>query len=42
MRMNRIAFATSSAPLTRERLTRYLGATGHDLSKALELYEYNL
>ena len=28
--------------ITRERLTRYLGATGHDLSKALELYEYNV
>ena len=28
--------------ITRERLTRYLGAAGHDRSKALELYEYNV
>lgn len=28
--------------ITRERLTRYLGATGQNLSKALELYEYNV
>ena len=28
--------------VTRERLTRYLGATRQDLSKALGLYEYNV
>jgi len=34
--------ASIERTLTRERLTRYLGATGNDLSKALELYEYNV
>ena len=28
--------------ITTERLSRYLGATGNDLPKALELYEYNV
>lgn len=28
--------------ITRERLTRYLGATKHDIPKALALYEYNV
>jgi|ERR1017187_5347196 hypothetical protein len=28
--------------LTKERLTRYLGATGQDVSRALELYERNV
>ena len=28
--------------ITRERLTRYLNATGGDISRALELYEYNV
>jgi len=28
--------------ITRERLKRYLSATAHDLSRALELYEYNV
>ncbi len=28
--------------ITLERLTRYLGATGQDVSHALELYEYNV
>jgi hypothetical protein len=28
--------------ITLERLTRYLGAAGQNVSKALELYEYNV
>ena len=28
--------------ITRERLTRYLGATKQDMPKALALYEYNV
>ena len=28
--------------ITKERLTRYLGATGQDISAALELYEHNV
>jgi hypothetical protein len=28
--------------ITKERLSRYLGATRQDVSKALALYEYNV
>lgn len=34
--------ASIERTITKERLTRYLGATRQDLSKALELYEYNV
>jgi hypothetical protein len=34
--------ASIERTITKERLTRYLGATGQDVSKALELYEYNV
>jgi hypothetical protein len=34
--------ASIERTVTRERLTRYLGATKQDISRALELYEYNV
>jgi hypothetical protein len=34
--------ASIERTITKERLTRYLGATGQDVSRALELYEYNV
>ena len=34
--------ASIERTITKERLTRYLGATEQDVSRALELYEYNV
>ena len=34
--------ASIERTITKERLTRYLSATGQDVSRALELYEYNV
>ena len=34
--------ASIERTITKERLTRYLGATGQNVSRALELYEYNV
>ncbi len=34
--------ASIERTVTHERLRRYLNATGHDVSLALELYEYNV
>jgi hypothetical protein len=37
-----VLLASIERTITKERLTRYLGATGQGISKALVLYEYNV